>query len=474
MKHIALLFIAAPLVSYAAVKKTAVNKTAVNKTTLDTNAAAEIPDSGKLTLAQAESIALRHAPQISAAFFRAQAAKEVVTETRSAFFPQVDAEFSAVGTGNDIQNTLGGGDHVAGRDTRIGASGALNNPLILSRQSDGVLISQLITDFGRTANLTSAARFHAKSAEERANLAREVALFAVDKAYIGALEGQALYEVAKKTVEARQTVLDQVTAQVNSQLKSELDLSFAQVSVGQAKLLVVQAERAMNDAQAELSAALGLSETRHFDLVDDLQCPMPTESVGDLTNDALKYRPEMIGLRADYNAATRFASAQHEAMFPKIVALGAMGRSPVGDAAVEGNYSAGGVNVELPVFNGGRLSAQYREALLRAKEAQKNLEEEQDAVIRDVNVAWFDLQASNERIAVAKQLVGSASEALQLSETKFNLGTISIVELSQAQLSDVQAEIEYASAKFEYQLQCVRLQFETGALRFRTPSPRCD
>jgi outer membrane protein len=429
------------------------------------------PAGGKLTLAEAESIALRHAPQISAAYFRAQAANQVIAQARSAYLPQVSAEFSGVGTGNDIQNTLGGDDHVAGRDTRIGASGGLNNPLILSRQSDGVLISQLITDFGRTANLTSAARFHAKSEKERAKLAREIALYEVDKAYIGELEAEALYKVAKGTVDTRETVLDQVTALVNSNLKSQLDLSFAQVSVGEAKLLVVEAEKAMKETEAQLSAALGYSEPQHFTLVDDPQPSEPGATLDELCQQALQYRPEVIAMRADFEASKRFASAQRAAMFPKVSALGAMGRSPLGDPRVEGNYSAAGVNVELPVFTGGRLSAQYREAEYRAKEAQKVLQAEEEAVVRDVNIAWFDFIAGNQKIAVSGQLSASADEALKLAQSKFQLGATSIVELSQAQLSATQAEIAYASAKYEQEIQFVKLQFETGALKFRTPLP---
>ena len=53
---------------------------------------------------------------------------------------------------------------------RIGASGALNNSLILSRESQGLNISQLIFDFGRTANLAAAAQFDALSQAQKAQL----------------------------------------------------------------------------------------------------------------------------------------------------------------------------------------------------------------------------------------------------------------------------------------------------------------
>ncbi len=107
---------------------------------------------GELDLQTAEQIALRQSPTISAAQFKALAAKQVVREVRSAFFPQLTGEFSAVATGDDIADRLGW-NTFTNQDTRIGASGGLNNPTILSRESNGIIFSQLITDFGRTWNL---------------------------------------------------------------------------------------------------------------------------------------------------------------------------------------------------------------------------------------------------------------------------------------------------------------------------------
>src|SRR4029077_10133814 len=64
--------------------------------------ASEIPEAPqiKLTLKQAESMALGSAPLLGSAYFDAQAAKDVVKEVRSQFFPQVEGDITAVGTAN--------------------------------------------------------------------------------------------------------------------------------------------------------------------------------------------------------------------------------------------------------------------------------------------------------------------------------------------------------------------------------------
>jgi outer membrane protein len=58
-----------------------------------------------------------------------------------------------------------------------------------------------------------------------------------------------------------------------------------------------------------------------------------------------------------------------------------------------------------------------------------------------------------------------ATQALDLAQTRYDLGLSSIVELSQAQLNKTSAEIASASAKYDYQLQRAVLDYQIGALR---------
>ena len=71
------------------------------------------------------------------------------------YFPTVSVNAVAVGT--------------AGNNTRLEAIGALNNPSIFDRNAEGLMVSQLITDFGRTANLTGSARLRAEAQQQRAS-----------------------------------------------------------------------------------------------------------------------------------------------------------------------------------------------------------------------------------------------------------------------------------------------------------------
>jgi len=291
----------------------------------------------------------------------------------------------------------------------------------------------------------------------------------VDATYFKILGAQALLKVANETVSARQLVVDQVSELTKAKLKSDLDLSFAQVDLQNARLLVLQARNAVGNAESELSAALGYHQRQHFVLTEESQYIPERTDIEPLVLQALQYRPELVAMRDEYQGALKFSSAEREAKYPVISAVGAAGRTEWGDKAVQGDYAAGAINVELPIFTGGRLTARYREAQLNAQSLGKTLQDAEDEVVKDVNEAWLDAISALKKTEVTKELVANARQALELAQSRYKLGLNSIIELSQAQLNATQAEIGYASAKYEYQVDRVKLEFDTGSLKYRTP-----
>lgn len=409
----------------------------------------------KITLEQAESIALERAPAISRAYFNTQAAKQGIIEARSQLFPQVEGDVSAVGA--DPKNI------------RIGASGALNNPLILNRQSNGVNISQLIFDFGQTLDLTAAAKFHALSEAQREQMIRAQLLLQVAITYFSVLKAEAVLKVANETVAARQNVYDEIAALAKNKLKSDLDRTYAQVNVEQAKQLVLQANNAIGVAYAELSEAMGLKEAHRFELSDAPVEKFPSENLGSLVAKGLNLRPEIVALRDDVNGFERAADAERDARFPRVDALGSLGRTTIGSSLVQGNYAAAGINVAVPAFTGGLLSARQAEAALRASAEKKALEEEEDRVVKEVNAAWFDASTALKNIDVVNQLAATSEQALELAKSQYENGQTSIIEYSQAMLNALQAEISAASAKYDYQAQRVQLDYQTGTILVKIP-----
>jgi outer membrane protein len=151
-------------------------------------------------------------------------------------------------------------------------------------------------------------------------------------------------------------------------------------------------------------------------------------------------------------------------MFPTISALAAYGDSPVRDDRVYGPYAAAGVNLQIPIFNGFFYSAKTHEADLRAQATRQRLLDLRNRIARDVRTSWLAASTAFDRVHVSEQLLSEANLALDLAQTRYKLGLSSIVELSQAQLQQTQAEIGNAQAGFEYRLALSVLRYQTTGL----------
>jgi outer membrane protein len=408
-------------------------------------------NSPELTLQQAHEIALRNNPLVSVADLRVLVAREATREARAAFFPQISGNVIAVGS--------------AGNNTRLTAVNSLSSSFIYDRNAEGVIINQLITDFGRTANLTGSAKLRALAEAENAQATREQILLAVDSAFYAAQEAQSVLRVADQTIATRQLFLDQVSALASNKIKSELDVSFANVNLEQGKLLESKARNDLQAGFARLAAILGQRDVTAYRLIDT---PMPPEVS---TNDyefiehALSSRPDLRRLRNERLAAVKFSKAERALRYPSISATGAAGVTPIGDSQLADDYAAAGVSLNLPLFTGGMYSARQKEAELRAQAVAQTLRDEENNVIRDVRIAWLNAQNAFDRLRITGHLVDTAERSYELAQARYQNQVSSMVELNQAELSKVSAEISYADTKYEYLLLRSALDYQIGELK---------
>jgi outer membrane protein len=402
----------------------------------------------KLSLHEAEQIAIQNHPQIQAAANLASAAKSQVTEQRSAYYPTAFGSVTAVDSENN---------------SRI-AAGALNNPIIYERYANGLTVNQLVTDFGRTYQLVKSSNLHAQAAQESVVNTRADVLLNVDRAYFGVLKAQAVLSVAQETVKDRQLVSDQVTELEKNKIKSGLDVSFANVDLAQARLLLIQAQNDLDTSYAEFSAALGYGDQRTFQLTEEPMPAAPPSEFQTLLGEAMQNRPDLISLRLDTASAHTYATAERDLWFPTISAAGTAGLTPVGADQLAPRYAAVGVNVNIPIFNGHLYGALRSEANSRARADDQYVRDLQDRIVRDVRTAWLNANSAFQRLAVAEQLLKSATDALDLAQSRYRLGLSSIIEFSQAQLNLTQAQLESATAKYDYQAQLSVLSYQVGAL----------
>jgi outer membrane protein len=408
----------------------------------------------KLNLHDAEALALQNHPQVLAAQHAVSAMNQKIDETRAAYYPALSGDV----TGSQ-----------ANPRARIGA-GYLTDPSLYNRVGQGISLSQLITDSGRTSNLVASSRLEAGAAGQTAQATRYDVLVRVNQAYFGTLRAQGLVKVAQETVAARQLLVDQVTALYNNKLRSELDVSFVDVNLSQAKLLLLQAQDEVQEAFAELTRAIGSQQAAMYQLEDEPLPPSPPPNSEDLVTQALGSRPELTSLQMSRDAAYRFERAEKDLSYPTASLVGVGGYIPYINQitlprVIPPEYEGVGVNVEIPILNGGLFKARRQEAHFRALEADQRLRDETEAIARDVRTAWAGSTVAYQRLDVTAQLLRQAALALDLAQGRYSLGLSNIVELTQAELNVTSAAIENLNAKYDYQTTYATLQYTLGALR---------
>jgi outer membrane protein len=337
---------------------------------------------------------------------------------------------------------------------------------VYDRGAGGVQVNQLITDFGRTANLTASSKDQALAEIQNASATREQVLLQADISYFSAVEAQAVLGVAKQTLDTRQMLATQITALATNKLRSELDVSFAQVEEQQAQLLVERAQNDADAAMATLSTALGYTEFHQFQL--DAQTPttnIVSADVDSLVQTALSRRPELLSLRADHEAATRYAKSQRDSRLPTINAVGVAGDAPWRDSHLSEDYAAGGVQLSLPLFAGGLYVARQREAELKAQADDEMLRTVENNVIRDVRIAWLDVNDAIEQLHTTVELAANAADAFTLAQARYQGGLSSIVELSDAQLNLTSAQISEANARYNVLIEQANLSYQIGMIQ---------
>ena len=406
-----------------------------------------------LDLQQAHTLALKNHPQILAAQATYLRADQLTREARSAYLPTINGDITGA---------------QAEVDSRVGA-GIINASRLFNHTGAGMTLSQLITDLGRTHNLVANANLQAQANRADYQATRDDVLLAVDQAYYDVLLSKQLVRVAQDTVKARQTVADEISELTKNKLKSQVDASFAQVNLADAKLMLLRAQDRLQSSYATLGQALGTQDDIHYQLSDQAMPPQPPDSPQPLIAQAFEYRPELASFRLRVEAAQKFVYAERDLKRPTISLNAEGGALPYIDPGnanpnIPKTYESVAVNVQIPIFNGFQFTARREAAAYELQAVQQRDRDLRNRIARDVRTAYENAKSSFEAIAATEQLLNQANLAMNLAQGRYDLGLASIVELTQAQLGQTSAQVQNLNAKYEYQEAYAVLQYTLGLL----------
>jgi len=217
-------------------------------------------------------------------------------------------------------------------------------------------------------------------------------------------------------------------------------------------------------AQAQLAAAMGEVGAANYILADSTLPPSPDADPAGYINEAIANRPDLKALKLHSESVIHEARAEQDLNYPTVNALAAGGEVPIHDSTIHRDYGAVGLNVNVPIFNGGLYSARSSVAKLEAKAADKDASLREVEIVRDVRMTWADARDAYLQIEVSQRLVDEANVAMRLAKATYDAGLGSIVELNQAELNQTSALITGATARFDYLRAMTAFRFAMGNL----------
>ena len=400
-----------------------------------------------LRLEDAEALAVQNHPRIAVAAAEAAAARATAAQIRAPMSPQLEGGVTA---------------SVAEHGTRLGIGG-VNAPDLFSRVGMGFSLSQLITDFRRTALSVASAEETARGRSASAQATTAEVRLQVRVAYYRALEAEAAMAVADQVQKSRQLLLRQVKAFADSELRSTVDVGFAEVRLSEAELLTIRADNERRAAMIELASAMGLDAPSNWTL-EEPTAPPAVLSVDEAIEHAIRQRPDLAALRHHLEAARKQLESDRRLNLPTIGAVGIGGYIPAGDPRLRPRYAGAAVNVTIPVLNGNLFAARRQESEARAIAAEK---QQRDLLVRlraGVRLSYLNYATAQSTVETARRLQNQAQRTFRLSEARYSAGLGTIVEFNQAQVDVVSAQLAYAAARYEAGMRMARLEFEIGNL----------
>ncbi|MHB1093542.1 TolC family protein [Thiobacillus sp.] len=337
----------------------------------------------------------------------------------------------------------------------------------LDRYGPSLSLAYVLIDFGARAASIDAQRYQLIASLLTGNRTLQDTVAEVEAAYFALLAARAQVTAQTQQETALRTSLDAVEARLRGGLASRADQLRARAALIEAELAGQAAQRDRAKAEAALKQAAGIAQTQTLEL-DWQAVPDPLASdtlLADLLQEAQRNRPDLQALLAAATSARFEAERARAARWPSLALTANTGRTLFldSDRSPSTTYSVG-MNVTIPLFDGGRLAAQARAAERDAERLQADAEAQRSQVALAVVDAYYDVrQAQAQREGVGAQF-DSASESAQAAEARYKTGIGSLLEWLTAQADLARAQQAQAQADSDWLAAFSRLNHALGRL----------
>src|SRR5215207_7370745 len=283
---------------------------------------------------------------------------------------------------------------------------------------------------------------------------------------------QAKLDVTANTSEltrARQTAVYTVASNYLTLATAEGQLEV------QKQHLEAQEAQEVQLAQVELIQTLQLDPRGSYDFVapkvDDVSGSVPRYDLDSLLNRAFASRTDLAAEQTRVEAAAVGTKAAAASRLPTVslstsynASYNSAGAAALGNQLDQNRGGSVSLGVSLPIFDKGATSTAVQQARIQEESARLGLAEQRQAVALDVRRAWLTLESTRQQLTVALAQQKAADLAVTTTQARYQVGTSTLLELTQARASQLQANVAVVNARNALAFQNALLPYYTGEL----------
>jgi outer membrane protein len=339
-------------------------------------------------------------------------------------------------------------------------------------------VNYLLLDFGGRAAAVEAATQFSIAENVAFTAAHQQLIFNVARAYFTLDGTDAALRAAQQALADAKVVQLSAESLLGRGLDTIVDVQLARRSTAQAQYDLAQANTAQHDAMYTLLAAMDLPPTRKLRVAGASERPLPprtARAVDGLLNDALRRRPDLLADVAKLRASDAEIAAARSALLPKI-SLGANVQGNIGRLSVDNSpylgvdkpQGAALLKFEWPLYEGGLLQNKLSLAESKREEASAALKERTDQALREVALAYDQVDTGLQQYDAAIALHTASEAAFHSASDSYAHGVGTLTDATSAQTGLATARAAVARAHAQSLINAAALAFATGELTSST------
>ena len=330
----------------------------------------------------------------------------------------------------------------------------------------------------RTRNNILQSEWSLKAVTEDLEKARDDIRVAVARNYFQILYDMEILEVAERQIGIDSTHVVRLEALYENGKASPAEVAQQKAALAQSNLTRTQAENTLSLALLDLAQLLELPSPEGFRIArpDPSMDLRLLEKPEDIYAEAVRSKPAVKAEEFRLEQAGASVAVAKGSLYPSLSLSGGIGSNYYTTTQgypqasfwdqLSNNFSQYvGLSLSVPIFNKFQTRNSIRSAEISRQTQQLQLENVKKSLYKEIQQAWYNATASEDKYMASKAASESYAEAFKLVEARHENGKANITEFNEAKNQYLRAESELLQARYEYLFQTKLLDFyKNGAL----------